>query len=258
MIVIKIGGAQVETPEMATVWAFIRAKRAAGEEVIMIHGGGPQTSALSRKLGFEPKSVQGRRVTGDADLQVLQWVIRGSLNLALSAQAVKYGVAALGLSGADAGIVTVTKRPPWVIDGETVDFGWVGDVQALRTAPLKAVLAGGYVPIVATMGIDAAGQVYNVNGDTVALKLAQAVQAQTLILLTDSGGLRKDQHDPNTHISTCNQAMIEAGIAEGWIQGGMMVKVQAALKALEAGVQEVWMIRAADVQNPQQGTRVVL
>lgn len=257
MIVLKIGGSQVVSPEMEAVWAYVRAVREAGTPILLVHGGGPQSTVLAKQLGHTPEVIQGRRVTTDLDLQIVQWVIRGELNSRLAAQAYAAGIAAVGISGVDSGLVTVTRRPPVMVEGRLVDFGWVGDVVEVRPELPQAIMQAGYTPIIATMGVDAQGQIFNVNGDTVALHIAQAVRADRLLLLTDSGGLRKNVDDPASHFPVCNRALIEDGIAQGWIQGGMMVKVKEALKALDGGIGEVLMIRAGDVLSPEKGTRII-
>ncbi|HCR49955.1 MAG TPA: acetylglutamate kinase [Rhodothermales bacterium] len=258
MKVIKIGGAEVASPHMATVWAYIRMQQLAGESVVVVHGGGPQLTKLAKELGHMPEIIQGRRVTGDLDLHLIQWIIRGQLNAQLSSQAMVAGVKAVGVSGVDGGLVRVIKRPVWQIEGREVDFGWVGDVQQIQPEPLLALMNAGFVPIVATMGVDETGQIYNVNGDTVGLELAKALGADEIILVTESGGLRRNQHDPESHISVCDAPLATSGIAAGWIQGGMLVKLVEAQKALRAGIGAVLLIRAEDMAQPEKGTKVVL
>lgn len=258
MKVVKIGGAQVDTPVMSHVWAFIRKAHQEGEEMVVVHGGGSQTTKIAQQLGHTSEIIQGRRVTTDLDLKIIQWVIRGELNARLSAQAVVAGVRAVGISGIDDGLVEVIKRPLWNVDGRSVDFGWVGDVQKVNPELLFALINAGFIPVVATMGVDKNGQIYNVNGDTVSLEIAKTVGATEIVMVTESGGLRKDLNDPSTHCSVCDTALLETGRQAGWIQGGMLVKLEEAQKALRAGIKSVLLIKAEDLAHPEKGTKVTV
>ena len=135
------------------------------------------------------------------DLDIIQWTLRGQLNLQLVRTAQMAGLAAVGLSGADAGLVQVEKRPPWMIDGEEIDFGWVGDIINVAPNVVVALLDAGFLPVIATLGIDANYQTYNVNADTVARAIAEAVKASRFILVTESGGVRRHAHDPASHLA---------------------------------------------------------
>ena len=253
-IVIKIGGTLVgEAEAQAALWQGVRELREAAP-VVVVHGGGAQATALARRLDHEPRIVQGRRVTTDLDLAIAQWALRGGLNTQLVAAAQRQDLAAVGLSGADGGLLRVTKRPPWTVDGEAVDFGWVGDVEAVQTSVLTGLLTGGFVPVVAPLGIDAAGQVYNVNADTVARALAAALQASQLLLVTGAGGVRQGE----ATLGCCDAETFAAGTAAGWIAGGMRVKLRAAFDALQAGVPDVCVCALDDLVNRKQATRVVV
>ena len=257
-IVVKIGGALVDQPPvLRSFWKAVRALRETAP-VVVVHGGGPQATALARRLGHEPTIVHGRRVTSDLDLQIVQWTLRGSLNAGLVASASEQGVRAVGLSGADGGLLRVTHRPPWQIDGQTVDFGWVGDVQSVDSAPLDALMTAGFVPVVAPLGLDTAGQLYNVNADTVAQAIAQALGAQQLLLVTESGGLRQSADDPTSHLAHCDDATFDAGTAAGWIHGGMRVKLQVAFEALRCGIAEVFICAPDDLLTRRLATQIVM
>src|SRR6056297_2981851 len=182
-IVVKISGSLVaETDGMAALWSAIQtlAERA---PVVLVHGGGQQMSEMADRLGHTPRRVQGRRVTTDLDLEIAQWTMSGTINTQLVAQAKAHDLTAVGLSGADAGQVQVTKRPPWQIDGETVDFGWVGDIDSVDPSLIDGLLARDLTPIVAPLGIDDTGQVYNVNADTVACAIATALAARQILFV---------------------------------------------------------------------------
>ena len=257
-IVIKIGGAVLETPDgLETFWRQVKVLHETAP-VVIVHGGGKQATELAHRLGHEPRIVHGRRVTTDLDLEIVQWALRGSINTGLVAQAARHGLRAVGLSGADGGLLSVSKRPPWQIDGEAVDFGWVGEVERVDTQVLDDLLKGGFVPIVAPLGIDTEGRLYNVNADTVAHALATALTASQLLLVTASGGVRKSIDEAGSHLPHCDKETFDHGLAAGWIAGGMRVKLHVAFEALSAGIAEVFILAPDDLLARAYATRVVL
>jgi acetylglutamate kinase len=257
-IVIKIGGAVLEGPEgLATFWQHVRHLHET-TPVVIVHGGGKQATDLAHRLGHQPRIVHGRRVTGDLDLDIVTWTLRGSVNAGLVAQAVYHGLPAVGLCGADGGLLRVRKRPPWEIDGETVDFGWVGDVARVEPTLLERLLEAGFVPVVAPLGFDDGGRLYNVNADTVARALATALHAAQLFLVTESGGVRRAADDAASHLTKCTRQTYDAGLAAGWINGGMGVKLHIAFEALHAGIAEVFILAPDDLLARASATRVVL
>ena len=203
VVVVKLGGAILGDPDaVRAVWseiarlgdAMYRPDSAHGDTeagtpgVVVVHGGGAQSTELARRLGHEPRIVAGRRVTSDLDLDVSLYALRGALNARLVGAARAAGVAAVGLSGADGALATVVRRPPREIDGETVDFGWVGDVDRVDSAVLRVLLAAGFVPVVSTVCADDRGALYNVNADTVAAAKSPSSSAATrLDLVTECG-----------------------------------------------------------------------
>ncbi len=255
-IVVKIGGTLLEAPQALEVFWQGVAELRQQAPVVVVHGGGPQATALAQRLGHRPRIVQGRRVTTALDLQILQWTLRGELNLRLVTTALRHGLPAVGLAGADGGILRVRRRSPWTIEGETVDFGFVGDVAHVEPAVLRHLLAGGYVPVVAPLGIDDAGQLYNVNADTVACALAAALQAHAFLLVTETGGVRRDPGNPASLLPFCNRTTFETGLREGWIDGGMRVKLEVAFQALDRGIPEVYILAPDDLLTRRQATRV--
>lgn len=254
MVVIKLGGAMIESPQMDSIWEGVKLRCENGESVVVVHGGGPQTTALAKRLGHEPRIIQGRRVTTATDLEILLWILRGELNARFTAQAHAHQVAAIGLSGSD--FVSCTKRPLWEIEGEMIDFGFVGDVTNVDGKALQNMVALGRVPVIAALGMDTNGQLFNINADTVAVAIAEALNADELLLLTETGGLLRDFTNPNTAVSQMSEADFQAGKAEGWIAGGMLVKCQLALNALKKGVKKVYISKS--VASPESGTLVKL
>jgi len=257
-IVVKIGGSLMETADgMDALWSALQSLRAQAP-VTIVHGGGKQMSDMADRLDHTPRRVQGRRVTTDLDLKIAKWTMSGALNTQLVAQAAAHDLTAVGLSGADSRQVQVSKRPPWDINGERVDFGWVGDIESIDSSLLESLLAQGVMPIVAPLGIDDDGQVYNVNADTVACAIATALEAQQILFVTGAGGVRRDAEDPASHLDTCDATTFENGVADGWIAGGMRVKIETALGALKQGVDSAVVCAPYDLLEQRCATEVVL
>lgn len=257
-IVVKLGGSLIQ--QEATLAAFwpqlVRLQQA--QPVVLVHGGGPQTSAVSRRLGREPEKVEGRRITGDDDLQALLWAVRGELSTKLVAAARRQGLQAVGLSGVDGGLIEVERRPPWTVNGRVVDFGHVGDICRVDPTLVQHLLTRGMLPVVAPLGVDAEGQVYNVNADTVARALAETLQAEALLFATETGGVQRSPGTDADSLATCSAATAATGASEGWICGGMKVKVDMALDALRAGVSEVCIVHVADLVERRRATQMTL
>ena len=228
-IVVKIGGAVLEEPLGALFEGLAALQNTS--EVVLVHGGGPQTTEMATRLGHAPTIVEGRRVTTDLDLDILLWMIRGQLNVQLVAEAGTHGIRSMGLSGADGGLVRVAKRPPWIVKGETIDFGHVGDVEFVDPTPILALLQAGIMPVVCPPGVDSAGKLYNVNADTIALQLFRAIQADELLLVTETGSVWDRDKNP---IRRLDASMAKLGVEEGWIVGGMKVKTDIGFEALSS------------------------
>jgi acetylglutamate kinase len=252
--VIKLGGALLADPAALTaVWRGVAALCSDGR-VVVVHGGGPQATDLARRLGHEPRFAAGRRITTDLDLDIALWTMRGALNARLVASARATGLPAVGLSGVDGGLIAVERRPPRDVDGTRVDFGHVGDVTGSDPAVLEALLGAGFLPIVAPLCADGAGSVYNVNADTVALTLAEAAWADTLLLVAQAGGVFRDPADPGSRLSGLDVRGFEAGVAEGWIAGGMRPKLEVGFEARRAGVPHVRVCAPDGIADESAGT----
>ncbi len=239
---VKIGG-EVFSDEQ-TLDAF--AEQAAllhnlGIRIVVVHGGGTAATELSQRLGIPVEKINGRRVTSAETLEVAKMVFNGKLNTDLLAALGKHGVAGVGVSGVDAGLIRAERRPvARVTDastGETrdVDFGFVGDVVSVNPAVLQYLLEGDFVPVVSSMSGGKDGAVYNVNADTVAVRLAAALEARKLILLTSAPGVLEDEEDPMSLISHMNRDRLEE-VIEASAVGGMRAKLEACRDALKRGV----------------------
>ncbi len=252
--VVKLGGEVVASPEaLAGVAVQIALLESLSIRVVVVHGGGPQASELSRRLGIEPEVVAGRRVTTPEVLEVAKMVYAGRINVDVLAALRAHGVPAVGLSGIDAGLVTTRRRPPVMVRGDDgverlVDFGEVGDVEAVDPTLLELLLPHGYVPVVASLAADREGRPLNINADTLAEALARALGAKKLIYLTGAPGLLRDAADPSSLVAFAGPAELQELLASGAVKGGMRPKVEACLRAVAGGVRRTHIIdgRAAD------------
>lgn len=248
IFVLKLGGEVLASTEALDHLAVqVALLESLSIRVLVVHGGGPQASALSRRMGLEPEIVAGRRVTSPEVLQVAKMVYAGQINVDVVAALRGQGVAAVGLTGVDAGLVTVTRRPPVSIaddDGvtRTVDFGEVGDVSAVDTTLLDVLLPRGNVPVVASLAADAEGHVMNVNADTLAAALAGALGARKLIYLTGAPGLLRDPDDPSSLVAFAAPEDLQELLAGQGVKGGMRPKVEACLRAVKGGVRRTHII----------------
>jgi len=247
--VVKLGGDVLAGAVLEVAAAEIARARGAGRRLVVVHGGGPQTTELSRRLGLEPKIVGGRRVTDAAALDVVKMVVAGRLNVDLVGALRAAGVPALGVSGSS-GLVRAHRRPPRVVsgsDGAPVDFGLVGDVEGFDLALLNAIDAAGHLPVVACLGAGPAGETLNINADVVASQLAEALGASALVACTAVGGVRRDKDDPATRLSRLTVAEAHAAIAAGVVQGGMIPKLEEAFAPLAAGVGAVHVVAPGEI-----------
>ncbi len=244
-IVVKVGGEIVRSPDLAPLARDLVALRKEGHAVVVVHGGGPQVTELQKKLGQEPKIIAGRRVTDAAALEVLKMSVAGSVNVELSAALVAAGGMPVGLHGASALVVRAKKRPPVVVAGggdAPIDFGCVGDVTGVNDALLALLIGAGYIPILACLAADEAGNVYNINADAVASQLARALDAEALVLVTEVGAVLGDPRDPSSRIARLTNAATQDAIAKGSIAGGMIPKLTEGFAALDKGVRSVLVV----------------
>lgn len=206
-----------------------------GINPVIVHGGGPEITALLKRLGKETNFVHGRRVTDPETMEVAQMVLVGKVNKELVNLLNRHGGRAVGLSGLDAGLIRV--RP-----AEGGSLGRVGEVERIDPEPLHVLSREGYLPVIATVGVGPDGESYNINADLVAGDLAVALEAEKLIMLTDVEGLRADPQDPKSLLAVVGAAEARRLIATGAIEGGMIPKVEACVRAAEGGVARTHII----------------
>ncbi len=243
-IVVKLGGEVVDGPALAEVARDLAALTAEGHRLVVTHGGGPQATALQKRLGMEPRIIGGRRVTDDATLAVMKMVIAGQVNVDLCSRLRRAGVRPVGLHD----LVQAHKRPPRVVSGGgdlPVDLGHVGDVDGFDLELLGAVWQAGYLPVVACLGHDADGASYNINADIVANQLAGAalgIAADALVLVTGAPGVLRDIKDPASRIPRLTVDQGRRAIADGTVSGGMIPKLEESFAALREGVGAIYVV----------------
>jgi acetylglutamate kinase len=244
--VVKIGGEVAEDePVLHSFCEEVALLAQVGIKIVMVHGGGKQATDLSEKLGIEPKMVGGRRVTDERTLDVVMMVFAGKINTEILSSLRRAGAEAVGISGVDGGILNAVKRPPKKVFNdktgkeEVVDFGHVGDIESVDTKLLVTLLGSDFVPVIASLGGDDAGNILNINADTVAAEIASAIKAEKLILASAVDGiLRADK----SIISRATPPEIDQLVKDGVIKGGMIPKAQSAVEALIEGVKSVHII----------------
>lgn len=254
VFVVKMGGDIQADPEILDqVAGQVSLLTSLGIQLVVVHGGGPQATALSRRLGVEPRMVAGRRVTDDTGLEVAKMVYAGTLNTDVVAALRENEVQAVGLTGVDGHLLTARRRPPVEVrtdEGavETVDFGHVGDIEGADPRILVTLMQARFVPVVASLAGDDDGHVYNVNADTVAETIAVALKAQKLIFMTGAPGVLRDRADPSSLVTFADPDDLQELMASGALAGGMRPKVESCIRAATGGVERTHIIdgRAPD------------
>lgn len=246
-VLVKVGGELLaDGVALAGVAGAISAAGHHGVAVTVVHGGGPQVSALQRRLGLEPTLVAGRRVTDQATLEVVAMVLAGKVNTELVAALAAHGVSAVGLSGADGGVLAAHRRPPLsvTVNGQrsTVDYGHVGDIDGVNASLLETLLGSGYVPVICSLTADERGSLLNVNADTAAAAVAAALGVERLVVLTGVAGVYRDFAARRGVIELLTPAAARAAIADGTVAGGMAPKLEACARAVEEGVGEAVIV----------------
>jgi acetylglutamate kinase len=229
VVVVKYGGNAMEDADLAAQFAEdVVLLQAVGLRPVVVHGGGPQISALMERLGKKAEFRDGLRVTDAETVDIARMVLVGKVNRDIVSSINVHGPVAVGLSGEDAGLIVASARNP--------ELGFVGDVAAVNPAIVERLLAEDLIPVVSTIGSGPDGQAYNINADTVAGAVAEALHAEKVIYLTDIEGLLADVDDPSSLISRTTAGELQASIDAGRLTGGMIPKVAACIHAVEHGV----------------------
>lgn len=213
-----------------------------GIRVVMVHGGGPQLTQVTEAMGVPTRMVQGRRITDEKSIDATSMVLNGLINTRLLAICRELDIEAVGVSGVDAGLIRAHKRPPVKIEGEVVDFGFVGDIDLVDDSVLKKLLDSGLMPVVSPLSADEKGTLLNINADTVAAAIGAALGAEKLVLCTGAPGILEDVADPRTVISYTDLKGLDALRKSGAIKDGMLPKAKAIEDAIRGGVRRVHVI----------------
>ncbi len=244
VFVLKVGGAIfADAVQTHALMEQVGILHQVGIRVVLVHGGGPQSTELATALGLDTTFVDGRRVTDGASLDVATMVLNGQINTRILATCRDLQIPAVGISGLDAGLIQAHRRPPVERDGDDpIDYGFVGDIDAVDADILSKQLDNGFMPVVSPLSCDASGTVLNINADTVAAAIAAELNAEKLILMTGAAGILDDINDPHSLISYIDRSDLDKLKAEGKIDAGMLPKAAAIDAALANGVGRVHVI----------------
>jgi acetylglutamate kinase len=239
-VIIKYGGAAMDQADLKEPFALdVILLKLVGINPVIVHGGGPQIGALMKRLGKEPRFVGGMRVTDQETVEIVEMVLVGKINKEIVGLINLHGGKAIGLSGKDANLLAARRRLHRTPGGECVDIGLVGEVTGVNAAPIRLLEESGYIPVIAPVGLGAAGETYNINADLVAGEVAAAVGAEKLIHLTDVQGIKGVD---GRLVSTLYRKDAERLMQDGVIDGGMLPKVESSLRALEGGTAKAHII----------------
>jgi acetylglutamate kinase len=241
-MVIKYGGNAMTDPALQAAFAQdVVMLQLVGIRPVVVHGGGPQIEAALKRLGLRGEFIQGMRVTDAPTMQAVEWVLSGEVQQQIVGLINQAGGKAVGLSGRDGGLLQAQKlaMPDAAHPGAFIDLGQVGDVVSVDTAIVRRLQDAGCIPVISPVGVGAHNESYNINADVVAARMATALQAEKLLMLTNISGVL----DADGHLLTrLSAARIDALIADGTISGGMIPKISGALDAAKAGVQAVHIV----------------
>ena len=238
-IVIKYGGNAMESEELQASFAKdIVLMKTVGINPVVVHGGGPQIGDLLKRLNIASEFIEGMRVTDSATMDVVEMVLGGQVNKNIVNLINQHGGQALGLTGKDANLIRarqlkVTRRTPGMDKPEIIDIGHVGEVTEVNVGLINRLISDNFIPVIAPIGVGDDGKSYNINADLVAGKVAEALHAEKLMLLTNSAGLMDKEGKVLTGLST---TQVDELIADGTIYGGMLPKIRCALDAVQGGV----------------------
>jgi acetylglutamate kinase len=241
-MVIKYGGNAMTEPALQLAFAQdVVMLQLVGIRPVIVHGGGPQIEAALKRLGLQGAFIQGMRVTDAPTMQAVEWVLSGEVQQQIVGLINQAGGKAVGLSGRDGDLLKAEKlaMPDPAHPGAFIDLGQVGDIVSVDTAIVRRLQDGGFIPVISPVGVGANNESYNINADVVAARMATALQAEKLLMLTNISGVLDGAGKLMTRLSA---AQIDAMVADGTISGGMIPKISGALEAAKAGVQTVHIV----------------
>jgi acetylglutamate kinase len=234
-VVVKYGGNAMIDPALAAQFAEdVVLMHQVGIKPVIVHGGGPQITELHGRLGKQTEFRDGHRITDAESLEITRMVLVGKVNREIVSLINRHGPHAVGIAGEDAGLLLAAERHP--------ELGFVGDVEAVNPHIIERLLAEDLIPVISTIGSDAAGQAYNINADAVAGAVGAALGAEKVVYLTDVEGLQRDVADPTTRIGRATASELDALVESGLVGTGMIPKVAACIHAVRHGVNSAHMI----------------
>lgn len=237
-VVIKYGGnAMIDDRLKDAVMTDIVLLSLIGVHVVLVHGGGPEISAMLKRIGKESRFVNGLRYTDAETMEIVQMVLAGKVNKDLVGLINRHGGRAVGLCGMDGGMIRAVRNAP---DGE--DLGFVGEIADVDTTIIRDAASNGYIPVISTVGVGGEGEVYNINADTAAASIAAGLHAEKLLLMTDVRGLLRDKEDERSLISVVNVSEVNSLKHSGIISGGMIPKIDCCVEAVRRGVKRTHII----------------
>ena len=237
VVVVKYGGSAMNDETLKQdVMRDVVLLSLIGIKVVLVHGGGPEINDMLKRLGIEPKFINGLRYTDQQTMDIVQMVLSGKVNKDLVSLLGECGGKAIGMCGMDGMMMRAEKIQ------SDVDLGLVGEIVDVDTEPIVNALDQGYIPVIATIGVGENSQAYNINADTAAAKIAAKLGAENLILMTDTRGLLRDKDDEDTLIPVVNVSEVPMLIKQGIIKGGMIPKVDCCVEAVRRGVGRSFII----------------
>ncbi len=247
VIVVKVGGHAMVDPEArSSIIKDIVTLKFLGLKPIIVHGGGPEIDAMMKRMGKTPQFVSGLRVTDDETLEIVRMVLVGNVNSDIVSLIARHGGRGVGIIGNDGNFLVARKKAPEkaVIDGREVDidYGWVGETESINPGLPSLLLENGYIPVIAPIGYDVAGNCFNLNADTAAGDIAVAMRATSLVSLTDVDGVMMDPKRKDTLISQLNVAQCYELINSGVISRGMIPKILSSISVIKGGIKSVHII----------------
>jgi len=238
LYVIKLSGKVTDRREdLVRIAHDIEYLNKQGVQIVVVHGGGKQLDGLAGKLGIVSETIEGRRVTSAATLELATMVYAGKVNTAVTSALVGKGLAAVGLSGVSCGLVTATRRNP-----TPVDYGFVGDITSVDVSLLHLLLAHGHIPVIASLGVTKTGEVLNINADTIAAALASNLGADRVVLVSDVDGIYASFEDEKTRIGHISLEDAKNLFRSEAIFGGMKPKLKAVIELIESGIANVHIV----------------
>lgn len=237
VIVVKYGGNAMTSDELKqAVMTDVVLLSLIGIKVVLVHGGGPEINDMLSKIGKEAKFINGLRYTDKETAEIVEMVLAGKVNKSLVSLLQRHGGRAIGLCGTDGGMISCVKKRG------KVDLGFVGEIVNVDTTPITDCLDRGYIPVISSVATDENGEIFNINADTAAAKIAAALKAENLILMTDIRGLLRDKDDESTFIPEVDISEVPKLIREGIISGGMIPKIECCVESIRQGIEKALII----------------